>query len=148
VGRNRQMAATRRSVQAPLRLGSGQLVAHVKATGKLWHHFHGTYWATIVLVTTSPKHATDLRRVLERVHGKKVWVRGKTPRSLQADIKRPKLDDVLAFLEAHRIDRGGEAIDGVERSIDHGPVFEIEVETQPKEQLSMFPNPAWRAVFK
>ena len=114
----------------------------VKAQGQLWHHFWGTYHATIGLVFDSPAHAADAKKVLGR--------RWKTSEKNKAVLGWFGKGDTLRDVIKPQLARYGadpDEIDSVATSIDSGEPFTVMIPKTPREQRSFrFTNPTggWR----
>ncbi len=117
-------------------------MATIRGEGRLRHHFWGDYFATIAIAFKDAASAND---ALPLFPGFKP---GKDPSALvfhgggeafetaKASIKKvrvPLLNSKQAAL--FPID---DPIDSVSRSVDLGPIFEIEIEVTPAEQTSWF----------
>lgn len=94
----------------------------VKATGRLYHKFHGTYWCCIVLIFDSPEHAS---MAVHRLHG--FTVADKHPDALIATATGKTIDRIVRMLKRLRTGDKRDSIDGMVTSIDHGPEFTISV---------------------
>lgn len=100
--------------------------------GQLRHHFHGTYWASIVLVFDTPTHASDAFMVL-----REGWV--------QSAIERQALfwtgeTEALQKAKKQLATFGADPskIDSIAHSIDFGELFEVVIPVVPVEQGRLF----------
>ena len=103
----------------------------IKANGRLAHHFHGNYWATIVIGTDSPKDSALIASQLGE--GWSTSLRDK--RALVWTGNSEELDACETILESLGADR--KKISSIAKSIDYGEEFTITVDVTPPEQLSL-----------
>jgi hypothetical protein len=96
-----------------------------KARGQLFHHFHGSYWAQILLWFETEEHAAAAARVL----GKPWQQSNKTPSVLGCALDSAALD-----AEKRKLGRFGadvKAIDSLRKSVDCGEPFSVDVPLLP-----------------
>jgi len=92
----------------------------IHGNGILRHHFHGHYWATVLLGFKTPEEAAHAREVL----GSDLWkVAGTPPRVLVWSGNA----DALACMKLKLAQVGADAdkIDSLRTSIDHGEPFSV-----------------------
>lgn len=93
--------------------------------GLLFHHFHGNYWASIVLDFSNEPNASDALRVLGGP-----WKQSqKDPRCLGCAVDSAQLDAVKQQLG--RFGADVRAIDSLAKSVDCGEPFEVHVPLLP-----------------
>lgn len=93
--------------------------------GQLFHHFHGKYWASIVLVFHDQELAADVLGVLGVP-----WKQSqKAPHCLGCAVDSAQLDAVKR--ELGRFGADVRAIDSLAKSVDCGEPFEVHVPLLP-----------------
>ena len=108
----------------------------ITAAGRAFHHFHGTYSASIVLTFHSP----ELAATALRLHFSTDWRQSdRLPACLVLDsCSEPALADVVAFLVEHEAEE--DKILSLKYSIDSGEPFTAcfnLVEPDPAVQLEL-----------
>lgn len=91
------------------------------------HHFHGTYWATIILVFSDKESARDAKMVFGDN-----WTH--EMENLIFSHGEPELTTALDLLE--KFGASKEDVTSCKKSIDYGLPFEIDVPVIPFEQES------------
>jgi hypothetical protein len=97
-------------------------VATVRATGRWYHKFHGTYWCVVVLIF---KDAEQAKAALPRLPG--FNVADKYPEGLVITAQEKSTRALLRTLKRYRVGDKTHPIDGLPFSIDYGPDFDLEV---------------------
>ncbi len=97
-------------------------VPTVKATGRWFHKFHGTYWCVVVLCFESEANA---KAALPRLPGFQLG--DKSPDALVISATGKAIKKLLSTLKKYRVGDKTHAIDGLPFSIDCGPDFDIAV---------------------
>ena len=93
--------------------------------GQLFHHFHGNYWASIVLVFDDQEQAAGALRVLGLP-----WKQSqKDARCLGCAVDSAQLEAVKRELARHGADV--RAIDSLRKSVDCGEPFTVNVPLLP-----------------
>ena len=93
--------------------------------GQLFHHFHGNYWASIVLLFDDQEQAAAALRVLGVP-----WKQSqKDPRALGCAVDSAQLEAVKRELGRHGADV--RAIDSLAKSVDCGEPFTVEIPLLP-----------------
>lgn len=96
-----------------------------RARGQLFHHFHGTYRASIGLVFDSPEHAAAALRALGEP-----WKQGaKNPAVLCCSVDSDGVAAQKRLLGMYGADM--RAIDSLRRSVDAGEPFSVDVPILP-----------------
>jgi hypothetical protein len=117
-------------------------MATIRGEGRLRHHFWGDYFATIAIAFKDAASANDALRLFPG------FKPGKDPSALVFHGGGEAFETAKAAITKVRVALSDskraamfpidDPIDSVSRSIDVGPIFEVEVEVAPAEQTSWF----------
>ena len=121
----------------------------VRARGRLAHHFHGEYSATIALVFDAAEDATEALRTLSLRMPAAEWTQP-TSTGLVCTVGAtelrefvlPQLLPLVTDIDKHPITGKPMTIDSLDASVDRGPEFRVVVPTTSMRQMALFSGDA------
>lgn len=108
------------------------------AMGKLFHHFHGTYWVSVVFVADKDENLTKLMEYLQKnvptgtwelIDKRAVWSGTRDSLSvLKVELDKLHKENMPCGYKSCPTECSDAEIDSIKHSVDYGPVFKIQVE--------------------